>query len=235
MSLKEDLSALEELQFFDDKIENFNKMIKAAPIEIEKKNKELEGKKNEVDALKRDFVSVSSYIKEQEALLAQKEQSISKFNVELNSAKTNEIYSSLMLQINKAKADISAIEDKILEFLEKTDDKSIALKNAEKELKEFEIQIKKDISQIQDNAENAAKEIVFVEKSRTEHKEKISKAVLEQYERIRGGRHSQGLAYIEKGSCSVCGMVLRPQLINQAQKFTDLVYCDGCSRILFYK
>ena len=45
----------------------------------------------------------------------------------------------------------------------------------------------------------------------------------------------QGLATIESDSCSGCNMVLRPQLIVQATKCKELVYCDNCSRILFNK
>jgi predicted nucleic acid-binding Zn-ribbon protein len=233
--LQQDLLALEELQVFDDKIEKTNNLITSLPLEIENKNKELQRKSEEIDMLKKDYVAHLASIKEQEALLDQKEQTIAKFNIELNAAKSNEVYSSLVAQINKAKADISAIEDNVLTLLEESDKKAALLKNSEAELKELNIKTKEEISQTNLKIQQSKEELLTIEKEREEHKSKISKDTLYQYDRIREGRTAQGLAYIDNGNCSVCGRVLRPQLINQARKFTELVYCDGCSRILFYK
>jgi predicted nucleic acid-binding Zn-ribbon protein len=234
-NLTQDLQALAQLSDFDDRIDAIRKVISSSPIEIENKNKDLALKKDLAAALKKEFVTASSAIKEQESVLAQKEQIIDKYSIELNSAKNNSVYSTLIEQINKAKADISDIEDKILSFLESIDNKGLALKKAENEMKEFEIKIKGEIAVIENEVKKNQDIITDIEKEREEHKNKISKSVLDQYERIREGRGGRGLAFIENGVCSVCGLVLRPQLINMVRKASELVFCDSCSSILFFK
>ncbi|MDR3049350.1 MAG: C4-type zinc ribbon domain-containing protein [Elusimicrobiota bacterium] len=235
-NLIHDLEALSQLQDFDNKISKIKEIISSAPAKIEAKNQELSQKREEIAAIKKDFVDSSSSIKEQEAQLAQKEQAVGKYNAELNSVKTNAAYSALIEQINKAKADISVIEDKILGLLDGVEAKSAAVKKAENDLKDFENKIKTDISNIEDEVKQGQDSVSDIEKTRQEHKDKISKLVLDQYERIREGNGGAGLSYVENGcSCSVCGTVLRPQLLNQIKKNTSLVFCDGCSSILFFK
>ncbi|MDR0822982.1 MAG: C4-type zinc ribbon domain-containing protein [Endomicrobium sp.] len=234
-NLIQDLEALSQLQDFDNKINKAKQNILSSPAKIEAKNQELSLKKEKLSAIKKDFVASSSSIKEQEAQLAQKEQAIGKYNAELNSTKTNAAYTALIEQINKAKADISIIEDKILSLLDGIDSNSDSVKKAESEFKEFEAKIKADIVQIEEEAKKSQNNITDIEKARQEHKSKISTKILEQYERIREGNGGAGLSFVENGACSMCGLVLRPQLVNQVKKNTELVFCDGCSSILFYK
>ena len=86
-----------------------------------------------------------------------------------------------------------------------------------------------------DEANKVKEEVSVLQKDREEFKKNIPTNILSQYERIRENRNGQGLALVNGDSCGGCNMVLRPQLIVQATKCKELVYCDNCSRILFNK
>jgi predicted nucleic acid-binding Zn-ribbon protein len=234
-NLKQDLELLYELQNYDTKIDNIKEQIRNVPSLIEEKNKILEAKRNEIDVKKKNFVNLSFFKKEKESILDSKEKAISKFSMELNTVKSNDTYKSLLLEIEKAKADKNVIEDELLEIMYKFDKESIVFKASESELRDFEQKIKADIFEIENTKKKFEDEMLGIEQAREDHKLKISKVILAQYERLREGRDGQGIALVDGESCGACGMVLRPQLINQAQKVHDLVFCDNCSRILLKK
>ena len=91
------------------------------------------------------------------------------------------------------------------------------------------------MANIKDSVQKSEQSLLNLQKEREEFSKKINSNLLSQYERIRENRNGQGLALIDGDSCGCCSMTLRPQLINQATKCSELVYCDNCSRILFNK
>jgi len=234
-NLKQDLELLYNLQDYDIKIAALKNNIAGIPVLISAKKQEVESKKSETEAKKKNFVDLNSAKKEKEALLDSKEKAIAKHSVELNTVKSNDTYKALLLEIEKAKADKSVLEDEIIGLMEKIDAESSAVKKAEAELKEYEQKINAEISAISASLKKYEEEIANLEKERESYKHKVNPKILEQYERVREGRDGQGIALIDGDACGGCTMVLRPQLINQVQKCTELVFCDNCSRILFIK
>jgi predicted nucleic acid-binding Zn-ribbon protein len=233
--LRQDLVLLFELQNYDIKISDINKQISLAPSSIEQKNIILEDKKVELSEGKKKYVDLVSLKKEKESLLADKEKAIEKHSMELNTVKSNDTYKALLLEIEKAKADKNILEDELLVLMEKVDEESVKIKAAENKFQEFEENIKKEITDIKNNTNKLKEEAIALENKREEHKLKVSKSALSHYERLKEGRDGRGMAIIDGESCGCCGMVLRTQLINQALKGQELVFCDNCSRILFKK
>jgi predicted nucleic acid-binding Zn-ribbon protein len=231
-NLKQDLELLYELQTYDVKIDDIRRQIGKAPLLVEEKNRALVAKKSEIDAKKKGFVELNSLKKEKEFLLDAKEKAIVKHYMELNTVKSNDTYKALLAEIEKAKVDKSVIDDELLELMDKIDKEFVVVKEAEKELKDFENKIKIDISEVESSVKKYEEEIPVIENVREEHKLKVNQSILSQYERLRLGSGSVGIALVNEESCGTCGMVLRLQLINQARKGHDLVFCDNCSRIL---
>jgi predicted nucleic acid-binding Zn-ribbon protein len=233
--LKQNLALLFDLQTYDIKISDINKQISLAPGLIEEKKRILAEKKSEFDEIKKRYVDLVSLKKEKESLLDDKEKVIRKHSMGLNTVKSNDTYKALLLEIEKAKADKSVLEDELLALMEKTDGESVKVKAAENELQEFENNTKKDIVDIENNTGRLKEEVAVLEKIREEHKLNVNKSMLAHYERLKAGRDGRGMAVVDGESCGSCGMVLRTQIINQALKAQDLVFCDNCSRILFKK
>ncbi|MDR3112530.1 MAG: C4-type zinc ribbon domain-containing protein [Elusimicrobiota bacterium] len=231
-SLKEDLELLYELQGYDVKINDIRKSINLAPTRIETKKNFLKEKKCETENKKKEYVKLNSLKKEKEALLTSKEQNIEKHSSGLSMVKTNEAYKALLLEIEKAKADKSTIEDEILAILDKIDAELASVKAAEDEVKNFENQIKNEIIEIENEAKKFEQEIVLIEKDREEHKLKVNKSILVHYDRLREGLDGVAICLINVNSCGGCAMELRAQIINDVAKFEKLVFCDYCSRIL---
>ncbi|MDR3307198.1 MAG: C4-type zinc ribbon domain-containing protein [Endomicrobium sp.] len=233
--LKQNLALLLELQNYDVKISDVNKQISLAPGLIEEKNRILGDKKAELSEKKKEYAELVSLTKEKESLLDDKEKAIKKYSMELNAVKSNDTYKVLLLGIEKAKVDKSVLEDELLALMENVDEKSAKIKAAENELQKFEENIKKEITDIENNVTKLREKVVALEKIKEERKSKVNKSILSHYDRLKTGRDGRGMAVVDGESCGGCGMVLRTQLINQALKGQELVVCDNCSRILFKK
>ncbi|MDR0820095.1 MAG: C4-type zinc ribbon domain-containing protein [Endomicrobium sp.] len=234
-NLRPELKLLYELQSYDVKISDIREKIGKAPSLVEEKKKSLEYKKVETETKKKNFVKLNSLKKEKEAVFDSKEKAISVHSAELNSVKSNDVYKAVLLKIEKTESDKSVIENEILEFMDKIEKESVIVKSAENELKKFEKTVKNEINEFENFIKKLEKEVTAVEKEREEYKLKISKTILMEYERLRAGRDGRGICLIDDESCGGCGMMLRPQLINQVYKCHELVFCDNCSRILLQK
>ena len=234
-TLKDVLNLLYKLQQKDIEIFELKKKLKILPEIIVKKEKQLTQAKDDFEIKKTEYVRLNSLKKEKEALLTTKEATIEKHTSDLNTIKANDMYKNCLLEIEKAKADKSALEDEILQLMEDIDKEIINLNKYEEDFKVKEVALNKEIVDAKNAIEQVKENMVSKQQEREEFAKSIDKNVLSQYERIREGRDGQGLATIEGDSCSGCNMVLRPQLIVQVTKCKELVYCDNCSRILFNK
>ncbi len=234
-NLREVLLQLSELQEKDIKIVEQQNKINKLPADIESKKGELLKIKEDFENKKSAYVKLNTLKKEKESLLNEKEALIAKHNASLNTIKSNDLYKTCLLEIEKAKADKSVVEDEILQLMEDIDKEIVNLKKYEAETKQQEEKINSELKDMDSSISKIKEEISVLQKDRDEFAKNIPTNILSQYERIRENRNGQGLALIEGDSCGGCNMVLRPQLIVQATKCKELVYCDNCSRILFNK
>lgn len=234
-NLRETLMLLSDLQEKDIKIEELKNKIEELPKVIEQKKQELSNVKIEFGNKKAEYVRLNSLKNEKDALLSTKESIISKHTGDLNNVKSNDVYKTCLLEIEKAKADKSVIEDEILQLMEDIDKEVINLKQYEVELKKSEVDINNDIKNMEIFISKVKEDLSVMKEDRETFSKKINPVILSQYERIRENRNGLGLSLVDGDSCGGCNMVIRPQLINQATKCKELVYCDNCSRILFNK
>ncbi|MDR1400981.1 MAG: C4-type zinc ribbon domain-containing protein [Endomicrobium sp.] len=237
-NLKQDLELLYEFQKYDIRIYNLREKINKISLEIEDKKRalELKNRRTGLSARKENFINLNSLRNEKETLLDSKEKKINKCLKELNIVKSNDIYKALSSEIEKAKEYKNVLENEILELMEKIDREYAVIKTNENELKEIEQKIENEMCEIKSFTKKLEKEINEIEKEREEQKLKVNKTILSQYERLRdGGRNEKAIYVIDGESCGGCGILLRPQLINQVQKYHELVFCDNCSRILLKK
>ena len=63
----------------------------------------------------------------------------------------------------------------------------------------------------------------------------LPKATSALYNRI-SARIRDGVAVAEarNGACTACYMALRPQIMSDVRRGTEVITCDNCNRILYY-
>jgi predicted nucleic acid-binding Zn-ribbon protein len=231
-NLKEDYKLLYNIYLcncrFNCIIEEIDKCLES----IETKKSLIFEKKKEIDLRKKKYIKLNLLQKEKESLIDLKQIEIDKYLLELNKTKSNDTYRLIIDKINSMKNDKSNIEDELLEIMTTVDSEMAILNTINNEFKDFENNIINDVNEIIKKKTQLDLEIFKINKERINHKLGISKNILKQYEKLEKIHNCNMLSIIDGDSCCYCGILLRPQLINQLEKYSELIFCDNCCKIL---
>jgi uncharacterized protein len=197
-------------------------------------DKEKQSLVNAFEESKKSFQQAQLDKKRLEGEAEAKDQAVRKHTGELNSVKSNDAYKALLTEIENAKSEKAAIEDKVLEVMELQD-------RLQKELKEREKTLDADKAALDRRAAEAAAEEKAAEakvaeavSAREAYAATVDAPSLKRYEAVRRGRSSFAvLAEVKDLICGGCRTRLPPDVVNSIMKGKDVVSCEGCSRILY--
>lgn len=172
--------------------------------------------------------------KKMEGEVESKDQAVRKHTGELNSVKSNDAYKALLTEIENAKKEKSAIEDKVLEVMELQDRLQKELKEREKTLDADKAGLAKQLDVLDAEEKELEGKIVAKQEERDARSKAVAPEALRRYEGVRRGRSTFAvLAAVKDLTCQGCRTRLPPDTVNQAMKGKEIVSCEGCSRILF--
>ncbi len=193
------------------------------------------------DEVARDKKAVDDCLKERKLIeidLKTKEEQVKKYSTQLYEVKTNEQYKALQDEIDRARKESRAIEDRILELMMREDELKARNAQAGKELAEAEKALKEDEEAVARELAEIEKEQEALKARRGEQAAKLASSLVRIYERIRSLRGGSPLAAVGTGAddeavCSACQLSIRPQLVVEVHKGKELVSCESCGRILY--
>jgi uncharacterized protein len=235
------LSALVHLQSIELDLTNLQRRkrvkdnaVNAQQAKINKHNEELVSvQENSLEHRKRSD--------ELELDLRSTEEHVEKLRVDLNGAKTNKEYATLLTQINSLRADNAKVEDEGLKVIAEID----AIKQQATELQALVAEEEKRLGVVQEsNKEEVAKldsMISDLQAKRDEAAVKISPESLAVFERIASQYDGEAMAQVEVSgrkqpytySCGGCYMSLNAEHANALKSHDAIRQCDNCQRILY--
>jgi len=231
--LKEQFSKLIDLQSVDSEIFDLKSRKEDFPRKLEEIDQVLNGKRTGMDTEESALKQLQVDKGEKENELASAEERIKKHEGELALIKTNKEYSVMLEQIESVKANVSLIEEKIIEALDKIE---LAQSKCAEEKKAFEEETRKsgaERSAIQAEEKKVSDRLDELLQKREALVGAIESTLLNMYERVLKNRGKHALSKINGEMCEECNMRLRPQVINEIRSHKKLVICENCSRILY--
>jgi len=154
----------------------------------------------------------------------------------LMAAKKPDEYTAAIREADAARKQISAFETQVLEQME-------AFESAEKELGERAPEVEKlreDMNarfvQFDEQVTRQQKELEEERRERERLMKELPKPMATMFNRI-SARIRDGIAVAEarNGACTACFMALRPQVMADVRRGTEVITCDNCNRILYYE
>ncbi|MDR0915447.1 MAG: C4-type zinc ribbon domain-containing protein [Endomicrobium sp.] len=231
-NLKQELELLYQLQCYDIKIDSYNKKIDNKLTSIKEKKITVNNELLNLN-IKRKFIGhliLKKNVKESE--LSNIENIINKYLTELNNVKSNAMYKTLLIEIDKLKLKKNFIENEVIELIYKIDDNNETLMNCEAKYKQYVKNIYSEINNMTLVINKLKQELKILYDTKEKIRLQIKKELLIQYDKLYNNNYNNCICHIKENSCSGCGFILRPQLINQVNKYKELIFCDNCSRIL---
>ncbi len=192
--LKTQLSLLIKLQVLDTEIYTLNNEKESKPQEIKALEAVFEEKKQVFAALEKNSLDLQKQKKDRELELGTKEESIKKLQGQLFQLKTNKEYNTMMQQIEDNKADISVIEDKILQIFEQIDKVKGEVEIQKQKIKEEERILNEEKKKIEGRIAVITDRISQLDGQRKQIIPGIDAKIFAQYERILLNR--DGLAIV---------------------------------------
>lgn len=230
---REQIGKLVQLQELDSEIFDIRSRKESFPGKVKEMDDSLDDKKGGMENAEEELKKLQVTKGGKETDMQVKEEQVKKYESDLYQIKNNKEYTALQQEINSIKADISLLEENIINLF---DEIEAAQKKSEDEKKIFEEEkqkVEKEKAVIEDEEKKLSACLDELTAKRAEAAKEISPDFLEQYERILKSRGRVGLTPVNGEFCGGCNMQLRPQIINEAKLRKTLVFCENCCRMLY--
>ena len=159
---------------------------------------------------------------------------LSRFKDQLMEVKTNKEYQAMQLEITGGEAEISRLEDRILERMLEADELTSNVQTAERQHADEQSMVESERAGLELERTELEKRIEQLEAERGERTSGLSPPALSLFATV--AKHRNGVAVVEArdGRCSSCQVRLRPQLCNDIRRNDTLIQCESCQRILYF-
>jgi len=154
----------------------------------------------------------------------------------LMAAKKPDEYTAAIREADAARKQISAFETQVLEQMEVFDAAEKDLQERAPEVEKLGNEMKARFAEFDEQAKSQQKLLDAAYADRERLMKELPKSVSGLYKRI-SSRIRDGVAVAEarNGACTACYMALRPQIMADVRRGDEVITCDNCNRILFYK
>jgi predicted nucleic acid-binding Zn-ribbon protein len=160
------------------------------------------------------------------------EQKVVDLKVKLNAANSNREYQALLEQIAAAEMAGSVLQDEILESMEKIDQLSVAVKEAEQNLAAGKQELEKARRAVESSAATIRADLTRLEADLVQAEKALPAELKADYQRIVRSKGADSLAAVDDGVCTGCGQQITLNMQNEL-KLSKLVFCKACGRLLY--
>ena len=216
--------------------------ILALNVEKEKSQQLLEDEKREysksfknLETEKERLKKLQVEIKELDIDLETRQEKKRKLEAQQAIVKTNQEYRALSKEILDTQAEIRLIEDKMLVKMEEIEEEKKNNATHEHEIKRKEIELKKKSAETDTKIKSIDEELARTRSEKEQVAGKIDQRYLQVYNRIFNNKKGLAIVPIVNRTCSGCNISITTQMESTARRFDELVICENCSRILYYK
>jgi predicted nucleic acid-binding Zn-ribbon protein len=152
--------------------------------------------------------------------------------VKLNVCSSNREYQALLEQIAAAEMAGSVLSDEILEGLERIDQLTAQVKEAEKNVSAGKHELEKARQTVDQSAVTIRTELTGLEAELAQAEAGLPPDFKADYQRIVRSKGADSLAVVDDGVCTGCGQQITLNMQNQL-KLSTLIFCKSCGRLLY--
>ncbi|MBS1827965.1 MAG: hypothetical protein JST93_21835 [Acidobacteria bacterium] len=230
-----DLSLVLKLQSLDSRTVELEREVAALPKRIAEIEKQLDSHKKRLELDRAALAANGKERKSREDDIKVQEQKISKLKDQMVAAKTNEQYRAFQHEIDFCEKEIRRFEDRILDLMTESERLDKNVKAAEAALAGESKQVETEKQAAKQTTASHMQELATIKAERQQIVSQVGKEYYTQYERLRKRPGGIAVAEAVDGSCSVCHMIIRPQVMQDLRGGGDGVnFCESCKRIIYY-
>lgn len=221
------------LQERDLKIRSVQRELKDLPKLQQRAHERLAGAEEAVTNAKQKVTEVELKIKSLELDIQTRKTSISRLKDQQFNTRKNEEFQALGYEVKRYENDVTALEDKELEFMEQIEARRPELQAAQAKLAETKKDIADELAKIEERSKNLEARQAELKAERSELAKPVEPSSLALYDRLLKSKGDIAVVPMQNNVCGGCHMkmVLNTQLKVKAAQ--ELAQCDLCGRILY--
>ncbi len=227
------LQYLIELQKFDLRIFQIQDSQQKAPELLQAVEAPFQEILSRLQALKNTGESLVMQQRSAERELATQEDVLHKVRSRLSELKTNKEYQAHLFEIEQARKKKDAIEESVIEIMERVEENKKAVKELEEQAAEAKNLFEAEKARLDDRFAQLANELSDLERQHQAIADTVEKPLLARYNRLKTMRKGYAVAEVREGACGGCRLQLPPQLVAEVRRGDELLDCSYCHRILF--
>ncbi len=224
-----------KLQDLDAQIKDISLFLNKMPPQISQIEKKIEESFSTVKEYKEKLAQNQKKRRELDSEVEDLKARISKFQNQLNDVKTNKEYSSLLKEIEDAKNKVDKLEEEIISLMLESDDIDSEIKEEELKAKQEKQRLLKEKQELMDKSREMKEKKQSLLQEKTQVEPNIPEEQLSLYKKIYQSNSGIALSPVTDDFCSVCQIRIRPQVINELKEGKEIILCENCGRILYWK
>jgi len=230
-----DLERLVELQRLDSEIAEVEAAAAAIPGVIRRIEEQLMKAKAALDAVTAETDRMTKLRRQQERELEEVTDQLKKRQSRLFEIKTNQEYSAVLKEIEGLKHKVSVLEEAILVLLDQIEVELKARAEEEQRVRSSEAEALRDTKRKEAELRQLRGRLSELQGARKGRSKNVESSLLQQYLRLLKSRAGLAVAPVRDGSCEGCHVALTPQLYNEVRRNEEILTCERCGRILYWR
>lgn len=227
---------LVRIQEFDLEMDDLKARAQSIPRESAELDAELAEAKDALERAKDRLKELEKQQRHEELILDDKTALLKKYDAQLFSVKTNREYKAMLAEMDTVKAEISSIEERILEILTDMDYAKEEAESAKKALDDEEAAVREKKLELEKELEEVKRKLTQREQQKQGLIPNVEEELYQLYEKIRKAKkNGPGAVPIVNDSCGGCYMQIPPQVVNEVIAGDRIIMCQSCSRILYWE
>ena len=234
-TLNPELSQLLSLQEADLEIKRITEEIATLPARQQTIESQFAESVREHLDLKAEYEAALSTRQRLESDIATEQQQHEKFKGDLMKARNEKEYATAVREIDSTKKAVGTFETELLKVMEKVETLERDVQEKSPEIETRRVEVDKQLAEIAASAEASQRRLDSLVADRSALYSTLgmtAKAIYDRVSRLRGGIV---LAEAIDYSCQACRMKIRPQVFNDIRRGDNIIPCEACGRVLFYR
>jgi len=231
-----ELSQLIELQELDVEIQRTAERLAKIPEERDRTESEFKQQAAEFLDLKSKHEQTLDERRQLEAELATTQQNHEKFERDKTRVQNEKEYTAVLREIDSAKKHIANLETDILKRMEEVETLDAELAKRAPDVERMRAEVDVSLAALDKEHEEAIRILREFAERRKALASQMAGPLFSTYERMSRLGRGQALSEVRSnGICAACRVRVRPKIFSDVRKGEQLIICENCGRILYYR
>lgn len=231
--LNEQMKALEHLQEMDLRIDQIKKSRAALPETLKALDLSISKAKASVNLKNTELAEIEKVQKQTSAAVDINRDRLARSATRLEGVQNSQEFGAINKEIDQLKKQSASLEEQLKKSAADSEVVKKSVAELSSQLDKLNGERTAQAEVLSSQGGKLEKDLNSLLAERLQYSSQVDKAILAQYDRVRGARGGLGFVPAIGGRCKGCNMMVPPQLYNEIRKGLQSHSCPSCHRLLF--